>query len=46
MIWKMRLVADTKFRKLNALELLQDVREEAEYRDGVRVESHQGRDAA
>ena len=45
-IWKMLLVAETKFRKLNALELLQDVREGAEYRDGVRVENHQGRDAA
>ena len=45
-IWKMLLVAETKFRKLNALELLQDVWEGAEYRDGVRVENHQGRDAA
>ena len=35
MILKMLLVAETKFRKLNARELLQDVWEGAEYRDGV-----------
>ena len=45
-IWKMLLVADTKFRKLNAPELLQDVKEGAEYRDGVRVNEHRERDAA
>ncbi len=45
-IWKMLLVAETKFRKLNAPELLQDVQEGAEYRDGVRVDEHQERDAA
>ena len=45
-IWKMLLVAETKFRKLNAPELLQDVWEGAEYRDGVRVDDHQERDAA
>jgi len=45
-IWKMLLVAETKFRKLNAPELLQDVWEGAEYRDGVRVNEHQERDAA
>ena len=45
-IWKMLLVAETKFRKLNAPELLQDVWEGAEYRDGVRADDHQERDAA
>ena len=45
-IWKMLLVAETKFRKLNGPELLHDVWEGAEYRDGVRVEEHQERDAA
>ena len=45
-IWKMLLVAETKFRKLNAPELLQDVWEGAEYRDGVRIDDHQERDAA
>ena len=45
-IWKMLLVAETKFRKLNAPELLQDVWEGAQYRDGVRIEDHQERDAA
>ena len=46
MIWKMPLVAETKFRKLNAPELLQDVWEGAQYRDGVRINEHQERDAA
>ena len=45
-IWKMLLVGETKFRKLNAPELLQDVWEGAEYRDGVRIDEHQERDAA
>ena len=45
-IWKMLPVAETKFRKLNAPELLQDVKEGAEYRDGVRVDEHQERDPA
>ncbi|MDE0219844.1 MAG: transposase [Spirochaetaceae bacterium] len=45
-IWKMLLVAETKFRKLNAPELLHAVWEGAEYRDGVRVEDRQERDAA
>ena len=45
-IWKMLLVAETKFRKLNGPELLHDVWEGAEYRDGVRVDEHQERDAA
>ena len=45
-IWKMLLVAETKFRKLNAPELLQDVNEGVEYRDGVRVNEHRERDAA
>ena len=45
-IWKMLLVAETKFQKLNAPELLQDVWEGAEYRDGGRVADHQERDAA
>ncbi len=44
-IWKMLLVAETKFRKLNAPELLQDVWVGAEYRDGIRIED-QERDAA
>lgn len=40
-IWKMLLVAETKFRKLNAPELLQDVWEGAEYRDGIRIEDQE-----
>ena len=44
-IWKMLLVAETKFRKLNAPELIHDVWEGAEYRDEVRIED-QERDAA
>ncbi len=42
----MLLVAETKFRKLNAPELLQDVWEGTEYRGGVRIDEHQERDAA
>ena len=34
-IWKMLLVAETKFWKLNAPKLLQDVWAGAQYRDGV-----------
>ena len=45
-IWKMLLVAETKFRKLNAPDLLQAVWEGAEYRDGVRIDDHQERYAA
>ena len=45
-IWKLLLVAETRFRKLHAPELLQDVWERAEYRDGVRVADHQEWDAA
>ena len=45
-ICKMLLVAETKFRKLNAPDLLPDVWEQAEYRDGVRIDDHQERDAA
>lgn len=41
----MLLVAETKFRKLNAPELLQDLWEGAAYRDGVRIEDRE-RDAA
>ena len=45
-IWKMLLVAETKFRKLNAPELLQDAWEGAQYRDGVRINEHWELDAA
>ena len=45
-IWKMLLVAETRFRKLNAPELLHDVWEGAQYRDGLRINEHQERDAA
>ena len=45
-IWKLLLVAETRFRKLHAPELLQDVGERAEYQDGVRVADHQEWDAA
>ena len=45
-IWEMPLLAETKFRKLNAPELLHDVWEGAEHRDGVRIDEHQERDAA
>ena len=42
----MLLAAETKFRKLNAPELRQDVWEGVEYRDGLRINEHQDRDAA
>jgi len=40
-IWKMLMVAESRFRKLNAPELLLAVKEGVEYRDGVRVGEHQ-----
>ena len=46
-IWKMLVAeSETKFRKLTAPESPQDVCEGAQYRDGVRVDDHQERDAA
>lgn len=45
-IWKMLLVAERKFRKLNAPELLQEVNDGAEYRDGVRIDRDQEQAAA
>lgn len=36
-IWQTLMIADRKFRRLNASELLRDVYEEARYANGIRV---------
>lgn len=36
-VWKMRLVAESRFRKLNAPELMAKVYLGVEFKDGVRV---------
>ena len=45
-IWKMLLIAESRFRRLNAPELLQEVFEGAVYVNGVRVPNHSERLAA
>ena len=45
-IWKMLLIAESRFRRLNAPELLQELFEGAVYTDGVRVPDHPERLAA
>ena len=37
MIWKLLLVAEKNFRRLKARQLLPEVADGAEYKDGVRV---------
>ena len=39
-IWKMLLIAESRFRRLNAPELLQELFEGAVYTHGVRVPDH------
>ena len=39
-IWKLRLLAERKFRRLNAPELLVEVRNGAKFVNGMRVEEH------
>lgn len=46
LIWKVLLVAEKRFRKLNAPHLMKEVYEGAVYRDGKRVSNEEGRAAA
>ena len=46
LIWKVLMVVEKRFRKLNAPHLLSEVYEGIEYRDGKRLSNEQGRDAA
>ena len=41
LIWRLLMVAETRFRKLNAYELLQDVYEGKKYKDGKPIEQTQ-----
>ena len=41
LIWRLLMVAETRFRKLNAYELLQDVYEGKKYNDGKPIEQTQ-----
>ena len=45
-IWKMLLIAESRFRRLNAPELLAEVLSGAVYVNGVRVSEHSERAAA
>ena len=44
-IWKMLLVAEKRFRRLKAPELMKDVYQGAEYVNGVLVNSSPGRES-
>ena len=46
LIWKVLMVAEKRFRKLNAPHLLSEVYEGITYRDGIRVPNEEGRAAA
>jgi len=46
LIWKVLMVVEKRFRKLNAPHLLSEVYEGIEYRDGIRLSKEHGRDAA
>ena len=46
LIWKVLMVAEKRFRKLNASHLLSEVCEGIEYKDGKRVYNQEGRAAA
>jgi len=46
LIWKVLMVVEKRFRKLNAPNLLSELYEGIEYRDGIRLSKEQGRDAA
>jgi len=46
LIWKVLMVVEKRFRKLNAPHLLSEVYEGIEYRDGIRLSNAQGRNAA
>jgi len=46
LIWKVLMVVEKRFRKLNAPHLLSEVYEGIEYRDGKRLSNEQGRNAA
>ena len=41
LIWRLLMVAETRFRKLNAYELLQDVHGGQKYKDGKPIEQTQ-----
>ena len=45
-IWKMRQIAEQKFRRLNAPELMQRVYRGVEYVDGIEVTAHREEAAA
>jgi len=45
-IWKMLLIAESRFRRLNAPELLKEVFDGAVYLNGLRIPEHPGRAAA
>jgi len=46
LIWKVLMVVEKRFRKLNAPHLFSEVYEGMEYRDGERLSKEQGRVAA
>jgi len=46
LIWKVLMVTEKRFRKLNAPHLLNEVYEGIEYKDGKRESNHEGRAAA
>jgi transposase-like protein len=45
-IWKIMMVGEKKFRRLDAPELLKEVYEGAIYKDGIRVRNEMGKEAA
>ncbi len=46
LIWKILMVAEKRFRKLNAPNLMKEVYEGRKYKDGIRVSTEDGRTAA
>lgn len=46
LIWKIMMVAETTFRRLNAADLLKDVYQGAKYIDGIRIQEESMREAA
>lgn len=46
LIWKIMMVAETTFRRLNAADLLSDVYQGAKYVDGIRIQEESMREAA
>jgi len=46
LIWKVLMVTEKRFRKLNAPHLLSEVYEDIKYQDGIRLSNEDGRAAA